>query len=317
MSARAAAAHRSDVRREVPPGLSFHIYSDLAAVEAEWRRFERVADCTAFQTFDWLASWQRHVGEREASARSLPSAVSATATSLSSCRSASRRTVWRGGSAGSARNCATTTRRCSPATFRSASRLNAFSQPGTSCKRRCRCEPLLRYDWIEFEKMPQKIGAQLNPFTYLGVTPNRQRRASDPARRRLGKILRRQTLVGDAPPRPRQAPAYVAIRRHPLRDRLDAEDARHTLETLMEQKSRSLARKGIADIFAPPGHREFFLDLVSNPNTRHWCTSAALRSGRLRGGQFRHRFRRLLLPRARELRRRRSRALRAWRASPA
>ena len=37
----------------------------------------------------------------------------------------------------------------------------------------------------------------------------------------------------------------------------------------MEQKSRSLARKGIADIFARPGHREFFLDLASNPQTRH------------------------------------------------
>jgi CelD/BcsL family acetyltransferase involved in cellulose biosynthesis len=49
----------------------------------------------------------------------------------------------------------------------------------------------------------------------------------------------------------------------------DAEDARQTLETLMDQKSRSLARKGIADIFAPPGHREFFLDLVSNPKARH------------------------------------------------
>ncbi|MGA2817870.1 MAG: GNAT family N-acetyltransferase, partial [Xanthobacteraceae bacterium] len=50
---------------------------------------------------------------------------------------------------------------------------------------------------------------------------------------------------------------------------VDADDARRTLETLMEQKSWSLARKGIADIFAPPGHREFYLDLASNPKTRH------------------------------------------------
>ena len=49
----------------------------------------------------------------------------------------------------------------------------------------------------------------------------------------------------------------------------DAEDARRTLETLMDQKSRSLTRKGIPDIFAPPGHREFYRDLVSNPKTRH------------------------------------------------
>ena len=49
----------------------------------------------------------------------------------------------------------------------------------------------------------------------------------------------------------------------------DAQSARYTLEILMEQKSRSLARKGIADIFAPPGHREFYLELASNPKLRH------------------------------------------------
>ena len=61
----AAVAPRAGRRREVPPKLSFHIYGDLAAVESDWRRFERRADCTAFQTFDWLASWHRHIGLRE------------------------------------------------------------------------------------------------------------------------------------------------------------------------------------------------------------------------------------------------------------
>ena len=36
----------------------------------------------------------------------------------------------------------------------------------------------------------------------------------------------------------------------------------------MEQKSRSFARKGIPDLFARPGHREFFLDLATNPAAR-------------------------------------------------
>src|SRR6476646_5592914 len=37
---------------------------DLAAVEREWKAFESVADCTAFQSFDWLAKWQQHIGAR-------------------------------------------------------------------------------------------------------------------------------------------------------------------------------------------------------------------------------------------------------------
>src|SRR5437588_3952922 len=35
---------------------------DLDALEDEWRLFEQRADCTAFQTFDWLAIWQRCIG---------------------------------------------------------------------------------------------------------------------------------------------------------------------------------------------------------------------------------------------------------------
>ena len=40
------------------------VYEDLAAVEREWRAFEPHADCTVFQSFDWLATWQRHIGAR-------------------------------------------------------------------------------------------------------------------------------------------------------------------------------------------------------------------------------------------------------------
>src|SRR5215471_5556204 len=40
------------------------LYGDLADIETEWKAFERHADCTVFQTFDWLAKWQRQVGAR-------------------------------------------------------------------------------------------------------------------------------------------------------------------------------------------------------------------------------------------------------------
>jgi len=44
--------------------VTIEICDDLDAIEQEWRRFEGVADCTVFQTFDRLASWQRQVGRR-------------------------------------------------------------------------------------------------------------------------------------------------------------------------------------------------------------------------------------------------------------
>jgi CelD/BcsL family acetyltransferase involved in cellulose biosynthesis len=58
------AAGRREAGREAPHDLNLRIHGDLANVEAEWRRFEAVADCTVFQTFDWLAAWHRHIGLR-------------------------------------------------------------------------------------------------------------------------------------------------------------------------------------------------------------------------------------------------------------
>src|SRR6478672_9494677 len=53
---------RDPAARRGPLALAIH--DDLAAVEEEWRRFEAGADCTVFQTFDWLACWHEHVGRR-------------------------------------------------------------------------------------------------------------------------------------------------------------------------------------------------------------------------------------------------------------
>src|SRR5262249_38181573 len=45
-------------------GIKLAIHDSLSEVEGEWRRLEATADCTAFQTFDWLDAWCRQVGVR-------------------------------------------------------------------------------------------------------------------------------------------------------------------------------------------------------------------------------------------------------------
>jgi CelD/BcsL family acetyltransferase involved in cellulose biosynthesis len=131
------------------------------------------------------------------------------------------------------------------------------------------CEPPLRFDWVEFEKMPETVGSQTNPFIYLGVTAN----PSNAHLTRLGDDWEKfyfakrssATRRRDRAKR-RHMSEYGDVR---FLSAANAEDARRTLEVLMEQKSRSLERKGIPDIFAPPGHREFYLELASNPQARH------------------------------------------------
>jgi len=135
-------------------------------------------------------------------------------------------------------------------------------------QQRMQDDPRLRHDWLELEKMPQTIGAQRNPFTYLDVIANasgahltqlgaewqkfyEDKRSS--ATRRRDRIKRhRMSAFGEV--------RFVTAG--------DSEDARRTLKTLMEQKRRALAHRGIPDIFARPGYREFFLQLASDAKTR-------------------------------------------------
>jgi CelD/BcsL family acetyltransferase involved in cellulose biosynthesis len=275
----AAVPRWTDLSREFAPDLTLDIYSSLDAVENEWRRFEQVAECTPFQTFEWLAAWHRHIGMRDGvvpviavgrfadgkTAFILPLAIEPQ-------RSA-RRLCWLGQEL------------CD---YNAPLLARDFSQRVTSgrflaiwreLRNRMQSDPQRRHDWIEFEKMPETIGVQINPFSYLRVTPNansahitqlgddwetfyRAKRSSATRRRDRAK-RKRMSEFGDI--------RFVTAS--------DADDVCHTLETLMDQKSRSFARKGITNVFARPGYKEFFLDFASNPATRHLAHVSRLEIG--------------------------------------
>lgn len=277
--------------------LKLSLQTEFAAVEAQWRRFERVADCTPFQTFDWLRAWQRHIGGRD---RVVP--VIAVASFLDGdtafmlplgieAQRSARRLCWLGQDLNDynaplvARDFA---QRIAPERFRAA------WQELCACMQR---QPPLQYDWIELEKMPQRIGSQVNPFFHLALAGNPSgahiaqlgtdwknfyydKRSS--ATRRRDRVKRKHlSEFGDV--------GFVTS--------ADADESRRTLEKLMEQKSRLLAQRGIADMFARPGWRDFFLDVAANPATRHLvhvsriqigATCAAANLGVVFGGAYYH-----------------------------
>ncbi len=265
----APAAQRSQQLREIPPQLSLRVYRDPTEIEGEWRRFERAADCTAFQTFDWLATWYRVVGRQQGVRPAI--AVGRfgdgdIAFILPLCVAPERFAnllCWLGQDLCDYN--APLLARDFSHRITSAQFLSAWRALLDDMQR----DPELRHDWIEFEKMPQNIGGQTNPFNLLAVTANASgvhlthlgedwqtfyaAKRSSATRRRDRAKRRHMTEFGEV--------RFVTAP--------DADDASHTLEILMEQKGRALMRRGIPNIFAPPGHREFYLELASNPKTRH------------------------------------------------
>jgi len=264
----AALSRLTDLSREFASDLSLAICTDLDAVQDEWRSFEQVAECTAFQTFEWLAKWQRHIGERNdvvpiivvgrfADGRTafiLPLAIETLRST--------RRLCWLG------QDLCDYNAPLLARDFSQRVTADRFVALWRELQQRLQSDPELRFDWIEFEKMPQTVGVQINPFVNLSVMPNansahitqlsddwetfyRARRSS--ATRRRDRVKRKNmSKFGD-------------IRFETV---AEPKDLRETLDTLWEQKRRIFARKGIADIFAQPGYREFLADFASNPNSR-------------------------------------------------
>ena len=249
--------------------ISLRVCSSLADIEDEWRRFETVAVATPFQTYEWLAAWHRHVGIRSGMVpaivvgRFADGAIAFIMPLAIDPQHAIKRLRWLGQDLCDY-NAPLLSRdfsaRVTPEDFKALWR---------ELRAKLQSDPLTRHDWIEFEKMPETIGDEINPFICLPITSN----ANSAHIMRLGaewetfyRTKRSSaTRRHDRAKRKRMA-QFGDIR---LVTATDSADARRTLETLMRQKSLSFARKGIPDMFERPGYREFFIDIASNPATRH------------------------------------------------
>lgn len=249
------------------PDIRLTVHEDLTAVADVWRRFERPADCTVFQTIDWLATWQRHIGAprgvqpaivigRDADGEMLfllPLAVEPGFV---------RRLTWLGHDL-----CDYNAPLLGPGFSQRVTR-ERFLDLWSEVRALLQQQPKLRHDIVALSKMPEMIGAQPNPFLALdvGLNPSGAHlthlagtwdefyaaRRSSATRRRDRTKRKRLGEMGEV--------RFV--------NPATAADVTSTLDTLMAQKTRSFARMGVADLFAQAGYREFFLDLATNAATR-------------------------------------------------
>src|SRR5262249_23468058 len=158
------------VGRAARTGLMFSVHSKLAAIEREWRAFEQTGALTAFQSFDWLARWQRHIGSRQGTqpvavfGRNLDGNLLFILPLALERRYLVRQLCWLGGDL------------CDYHAPIISERLRAhlgndgFAPVWHDILALLRTSPRFRFDAIDLRQMPGTIGGEANPFVDLNVT---------------------------------------------------------------------------------------------------------------------------------------------------
>jgi CelD/BcsL family acetyltransferase involved in cellulose biosynthesis len=258
--------------------LELTVHDDLESIEQEWRQFADHADCTPFQTYEWLSAWCRHVGRRS---RVRPAVVIGRGDNgeplflfpLAVEPGAVRWLTWLGSDL------------CdynAPLLAKGYSaRVPAEEFPALwrDIGRALQLRPGHRFDLVALTKMPAMVGGQSNPFMALtvGLNPSHayvtdlraswdeyyQAKRSSATRRRDRTKLKRLAEFGAVRFVTPQEPGDIA----------------RTVNTLAVQKAGALARMGVANMFARPGWSDFFIDLATDPRTRNLVHVSRLDAG--------------------------------------
>lgn len=249
------------------PAINLIVHEELAAAEADWRAFEPGADCTVFQTFDWIAAWHRSIGLHSPVNPAVVVGRRADGEILFLLPLAIhpgfvRRLTFLG------HEVCDYNAPLLGAEFSRAVTREHFLALWSELLALLQRHPRLRHDIVELGKMPAMVGAQANPLLHLDVRLNPSgahlthltgtwdefyaARRSSATRRRDRTKRKRLGEMGEV--------RFVTPE--------DPDDIARTLETLMAQKIRAFARMGVFNVFARPGCRDFFFDLATNPATR-------------------------------------------------
>jgi CelD/BcsL family acetyltransferase involved in cellulose biosynthesis len=276
--------------------IRFSIHEDLVSVEAEWRAFEREADGTVFQTYEWLACWQHHVGIRRQVRPAIVLGRDAEGLlfllPLSIYPGSFARTLeWLGSDL-----CDYNGPLLAPRISERVDRPR-FRKLWAAIVRCLQDDERFHYDFVRLTKMPEQVGGQANLLLVLGVTAHPSaaylthlggsweefyaaKRSSATRQRDRTKRRRLADLgaVGLATPK------------------AEGEIVR-TLDLLLAQKASALARMGVTNIFANPGHAEFYRALATATASRKLThvtrldvgeTAASINLGLVHRGRYYH-----------------------------
>ena len=257
MSPPLVALEPTDMRASV----TLELREELTGLEPEWTAFQRTAACTVFQTFEWLSKWQQHVGNLRGTRPAIVLGRDAHGALLFilplaiEMQGPIRRLTWLGSDL------------CdynAPLIARDFWRhVGDFAALWREAQRSLQSNPCLRFDFVDLQKMAEVVGGERNPLLSLSTQRNassahvatlpgnweefyKAKRSSE-TRKKERKQLRRLGELGEV--------RFVDVSGKP--------EVARTIETLMQQKSKTFARMGVENLFARPGYPAFWLDVAT------------------------------------------------------
>jgi CelD/BcsL family acetyltransferase involved in cellulose biosynthesis len=266
-----------ELRSRIWTGARIAIHSDLAGIEPTWREFEQQAVATIFQQFDYLSAWFRHIGSRDAITPAVvvlrtDDAILAILPLAIERGRFLRKLSWLGQNL-----CDYLCPLMSPDFV--ALEAHTAKALWQEIVEFMQSQSRFHHDLVELRRMPAFVEGTGNPMLALPTMLHasaahattlsgdwesfyRDRRNGKARKQDRSKLNR----LGEFGEVALVTPSHIA-------------DVAEMLTVLFQQKSEALDSKGIADVFAKPGHREFFLDLATSPHTRHLVHVSALEVG--------------------------------------
>jgi CelD/BcsL family acetyltransferase involved in cellulose biosynthesis len=273
-----AAQETRSTARTAAADLRLDVYESFDAIAHDWRLFERHADCTVFQSFRWLSTWQRHIGAPSGvqpavvvgrSAGAIVFMLPLAVQSMGPVRAL----TWLGAELSD---------------YNAPLLAPDFARHATAGRFITvwhdvvqRLQARFRFDVVDLGKMPETLGAQPNPMLALPVTLNPSGAYATPLAASWDEFYggKRSSSTRRRDRTKRKRLAEFGEIRLVTPDTPDS--IRATVEILAAQKTRAFARMGVGNLFARPGHMDFYLDLAAGEGGRDLVHVSRLEVGPL------------------------------------
>ena len=233
------------------------VYTDFSSVENIWRRFEETADCYAFQSFDFLSTWHKHLGASSKTDVQIVVVWSANAkpkmiVPLGIVQTGRiRKVVWLGD------NVSDYNAPLLASDFSEQADQTLFAELWSEI-----LSILPSHDCVELERQPALVGEQANPFMELAVTVNAS-----------GAHM---TVMGDDfsayfnEKRNAKTKKQYRNRRKRLRELGETEyvhpqtesEISTSISKLVELKGDAFKAMGVSNFLENPGYTDFYKELA-------------------------------------------------------